>query len=190
MPDGREPSARLIGALAAVCIALFVWSYIGFALPFRAAAGGRDVLDIRIGGYDSADVVGMLEYLRDHPDAASILRSLHLGPELVLPALLAVLLFLLLRIARPGGSFFGRALPAIVIAALFFLPVLYAAADYAENVASLTLFPPATPSDGTVAFFVWLLPLLTRLKFAMLAIILILLARFTLLRSRSPDGEP
>jgi hypothetical protein len=71
---------------------------------------------------------------------------------------------------------------------LFFLPVLYGAADYAENIAGLLLFPPASPSDSTIATLTHLLPILVRLKFAALAISVILVIRFAVLRG--PPSHP
>jgi hypothetical protein len=94
-----------------------------------------------------------------------------------------------LRLAKPGGTFFGKPIPAAVIAAIFFLPVLYGLTDYAENIAGLLLYPPAEPSDGTVTLLSGLLPLLVRLKFATLAITLILLGRFALLRRHTSDDR-
>jgi hypothetical protein len=186
MPAGNGPKA-IVAGLAAASLAVFTWIYMGYVIPFRPAAAGREMLDVRISGYEAGDVLDMLQFLRTHPDAAAIQHSLYLGPELVFPALLTVLLILLLRLAQPGGSFFGRQIPPAVIAALFFLPVLYGAADYAENIAGLLLFPPASPSDGTIATLTHLLPILVRLKFAALAISVILLIRFAVLRN-PPSG--
>jgi hypothetical protein len=187
MQAHRGPSNRLVIGLAVLCLALLGWTYLGFVIPFRAAAAGRELLDVRISGYEAGDVLSMLDFLRGHPDAAAIQHSLYLGPELVFPALLTMLLILLLRLARPGGSFFGRQIPAAVISAIFLLPVLYGFADYAENIASLQLFPPSTPSDATVAALSHALPIFVRLKFAALAITIILFIRFAVLRN--PPSE-
>ena len=108
-----RPSAAFAVGLALFCAALFAWSYIGFVVPFRASSGGRELLDARMAGYDASDVIGMLQYLRDHPDAAAIQRGLYLGPELILPAAVALLLIVLLRFVGVGGSDFCRPVPAI-----------------------------------------------------------------------------
>jgi hypothetical protein len=194
MADGGQVHSRrsLEGAaviLAALSLVLFAWVYAGFVMAFRGAAAGQEMLDARIGGYDAIDVTGMVRYLRDHPDPAAILHSMYLGPELVFPLVLGGLLFCLLRLARPGGTFFGRTIPPAAVMAVFFLPAIYVLADYAENIAGLLLYPPAAPTDATVALLAGLLPVIVRLKFLSLAIIIILLARFAILRYLSADGS-
>jgi hypothetical protein len=183
--SGRKPSTAVAAILAALCAALFAWTYLGFVLPFRAAAAGRDMLDVRVAGYESGDVLDMLQFLRGHPDAVAIQHALYLGPELIFPALLGALLFLLMQKAEPGGFFFGRALPPGAVAVIFALPVLYTLVDYAENVAGLLLYPPASPSDGTISLLSVTLPILVRMKFALLVIIVIMLARFAAYRGLS-----
>jgi hypothetical protein len=188
MAAGRKPSMAVIAVLAVICLALFAWTYLGFVLPFRAAAAGREMLDARIAGYESGDVLEMLQFLRGHPDAAAIQHALYLGPELIFPALLAALLFLLMQWAEPGGFFFGRPIPPGAVAVIFLLPALYGLADYAENIAGLLLYPPATPSDRTIALLSNILPVLVRLKFLLLVIIIVMLARFAAYRHLSHDG--
>jgi hypothetical protein len=190
MLPGRKPLTKLTtvtAALAVLSVLLFAWTYFGFVLPFRAAAEGRDMLDVRIAGYESDDVLAMLRYLRGHPDAAAIQHLLYLGPELVFPAFLAAFLFLLMRQAEPGGFFFGRAIPPGAVAVISALPIFYAIVDYAENIAGLMLFPPADPSSGTISLLSAALPILVRLKFALLVIIVIMLARFVAHRHLSRD---
>lgn len=189
MQSGTKPLAGLTAALVALNLVLFAWIYTGFVLPFRGAAAGQEMLDARVGGYETSDVLEMKRYLGDHPDPAAILHSMYLGPELFFPLSLGVLLFCLLRLARPGGTFFGRPIPAAAIAVIFFLPFLYMLTDYAENIAGLMLYPPATPSDATVALFSTALPIIVRLKFASLVITIILLARFAILRYLSADDS-
>jgi hypothetical protein len=188
MQQDTRPSMRWIAGLAALCAALAAWTYVGFLLPFRAAAAGRDMLAVRIDGYSADDVVAMLEFLRSHPDAAAIQHGLYAGPALIFPVALTGLIILLLRWTEPGGVFFGRAIPPAVIAAIFFLPVLYALADYGETILGMLLFPPAEPSQKIVAVAAGILPILVRLKFVALAISVILLIRFAALGHRSaPD---
>ena len=50
---------------------------------------------------------------------------MYLGPELVFPLVLSGLLFCLLRLVGPGGTFFGRPIRPAVVALIFFLPIFY-----------------------------------------------------------------
>jgi len=188
--DGNVRSLQgLTAVLAALSLALFAWIYAGFVTAFRDAAAGQRMLDARVGGYEAEDVVAMVRYLKDHPDPAAILHSMYLGPELVFPLALGGLLFCLLRLVGPGGTFFGRPIQPPMIALIFCLPIVYGAMDYAENIAGLLLYPPATPSDGTVTLLSGLLPIIVRLKFLSLIITIILLARFAIFRYLSPGGS-
>ena len=168
-----------------MCVALSAWIYLGFVLPFRAASAGRDMLAIRVQGYDAGDVLDMLQFLRAHPDAAAIQHGFHAGPALIFPLVLTALLFQLLKRTQPGGAFFGRAIPPAVIAALFFLPVLYGLADYSETILGMLLFPPAMPSGPVTELATQALPILVRLKFVAIGVTIILLIRFAALRSRA-----
>jgi hypothetical protein len=188
MQPDRGPSMRLIAGLAALCLVLLAWAYLGFILPFRAASAGRDMLAVRIRGYEASDVLDMLQFLRAHPDAAAIQHGFYAGPALLLPVVLTAMLFLLLKRSQPGGAFFGRAIPPAVIAALFFLPILYGLADYGETILGMLLFPPTAPSQRTTAFALNALPILVRLKFVALVITIILLIRFAVLNRRHEQG--
>lgn len=178
----------LAAVLAALSLALFAWIYAGFVRAFSDAAAGQQMLDARVGGYERDDVIAMLRYLKDHPDPAAILHSMYLGPELIFPLVLGGLLFCLLRLIGPSGFFFGRPIPPGAATVIFYLPIFYAAVDYAENIAGLLLYPPAMPSDETVALLASVLPVLVRLKFLTLVVTVILLARFAIFRYLSPDG--
>ncbi|WFU09589.1 hypothetical protein QA646_01585 [Rhizobium sp. CB3090] len=120
MADRAQGNVRslqgLTAILAALSLALFAWIYAGFVRAFSDAAAGEQMLDARIGGYERGDVIAMLRYLKDHPDPAAILHSMYLGPELIFPLVLAGLLFCLLRLVGPGGTFFGKPIPPAVIA--------------------------------------------------------------------------
>ncbi|WP_267552865.1 hypothetical protein [Rhizobium rhizogenes] len=193
MDDRAQGNARslqgLAAILAALCLALFAWIQAGFVAAFSNAAAGQRMLDVRIEGYEQADVIAMLGYLKDHPDPAMILHSMYLGPELVFPLMLAGLLFCLLRLIGPGGFFFGRPIPPGATIFIFCLPILYGIVDYAENIAGLMLYPPAMPSDATVTLLSSALPIIVRLKFLTLIVIVILLARFAIFRYLSRDGS-
>jgi hypothetical protein len=173
-----------IAILAILCAMLAAWIYLGFVQPFRTASGGRDMLPLRLQGYDGSDVSGLAQFLQTHPDAVAIQHAFHAGPALVFPVLLAALLFLLLKRARPGGAFFGRTIPPAAIAALFLLPIVYGLAALGEVASALLLFPPATPSASTAAFITGLLPVVARVKLVALAVTVILLVRFAALGGR------
>ncbi|ENN88907.1 hypothetical protein RHSP_10708 [Rhizobium freirei PRF 81] len=193
MADRASGNVRSLGGLTAILavlsLALFAWIYAGFVRAFSDAAAGQQMLDARIGGYERDDVVAMLLYLKDHPDPAAILHSMYLGPELIFPLVLGGLLFCLMRLIGPGGFFFGRPIPPGATAVIFCLPIFYTIVDYAENIAGLILYPPATPSDATVSLLASLLPIVVRLKFLTLVVTVILLARFAIFRYLSPDGS-
>jgi hypothetical protein len=185
MQPDRRPRLQWIAILAILCALLAAWIYLGFVQPFRAASGGRDMLPLRLQGYDGSDVSGLLQFLQTHPDAVAVQHGFNAGPALVFPVLLAALLFLLLKRAQPGGSFFGRRIPPAAIAALFVLPAVYGLAALAEVGSALLLFPPATPSTSTTAFIIELLPVVARIKLVALAVTVILLIRFAALSGRS-----
>ncbi len=193
MADRAQGNARslqgLAAILAALSLALFAWIYAGFVRAFSETAAGQQMLDARIGGYERDDVVAMLGYLKDHPDPAGILHSMYLGPELIFPLVLGGLLFCLIRLIGPGGFFFGRPIPPGATAVIFCLPIFYTLIDYAENIAGLMLYPPATPSEATISLLASLLPIIVRLKFLTLVVTVILLARFAIFRYLSPDGS-
>ena len=177
-----------IAGLAAVCAALATWIYLGFVLPFRAVAAGREMLAMRIEGYESADVYAALEFLRGHPDAANIQHALSFGPALVFAVASAALLFLVLKWVKPGGIFFGRPIPPAGVMAMFCLPILYGLAGCGETVLGMLIFPPAMPSERTITLAADVMPVLAKLKFLTLAVTAILLLRFVLL-SRRPEQD-
>jgi len=193
MADRAQGNVRslqgLAAILAALCLALFAWIQASFVTAFSNAAAGQRMLDVRIEGYEQADVIAMLRYLKDHPAPAEILHSMYLGPELVFPLMLAGLLFCLLRLIGPGGAFFGRPIPPGATTVIFCLPIFYGVVDYAEDIAGLMLYPPAMPSDSTVTLLSSALPIIVRLKFLTLLVIVILLARFAIFRYLSRDGS-
>ena len=63
---------------------------------------------------------------------------------------------------------------------LLTLPIAYVFIDYAENIVSLMLFPPALPAPGTANVLAEALAWLTRLKFVALVIAGILILRLAL----------
>ncbi|WFR95884.1 hypothetical protein [Rhizobium tumorigenes] len=167
-------------------MALAAWIYMVFVLPFRAAAAGRNPLSLRVQGYESGDVLDMLQFLRSHPDAAAIQHGLDTGPALVFAVASTALLFLLLKLVKPGGIFFGRPIPPAGVTLLFSLPILYGLVACGETILAILVFPPALPSEQSLAFAAVVMPVLGRLKFLTLVVAIILLIRFAVL-SRQPE---
>jgi hypothetical protein len=172
----------MIGLLAILCIAAFGWALFGFVLPFQHETG-RAMLDSYVAGYDEATVAAMQSLLKDNAAAYGILRSMYLGPELVLPALLAMLLLSLILKLETTGRYFGKPVHPALVKAVLALPLIYAFSDYAENVSSLIAFG-GSPSSTTA---VTILPWLTKLKFASLAVTVIAIIRFALIRFGPKD---
>lgn len=160
------------GVLSAV---LLVWMNLGFASRFADLTGGRAMpdLDIESTGQGMQSLRTLLE---GRPDAAELLRDMHLGPDLVLPASLCLFVVLLMRRVAPGAGLYGRSAERL-LPALLALPIAYGIVDYAENVVSLMLFPPSSPTPGTAGLLAEALSWLTRLKFAALVISGILVLR-------------
>jgi hypothetical protein len=110
---------------------------------------------------------------------------MYFGPELIFPALLTALLFLALLRLGPLDAWFGRSLQPLIGKAIYLLPFVYGIADYGENISSLFAF-----GDGSSAgLAAQLLPWMTRLKFASLAISFIVLARLAIARWLSPGQD-
>jgi hypothetical protein len=110
---------------------------------------------------------------------------MYFGPELIFPALLTALLFLAFLKLGPVGSWFGQSVHPLVGKAVYLLPFIYGIADYGENISSLIAFGDGASSGLATQ----LLPWMTRLKFASLAICFILIARLAVMRwlsSREP----
>ena len=182
MTAGSRIPLRIIGLLAILCVAAFGWALFGFVLPFQHETG-RAMLDTYVAGYDEATVAAMQSLLKDNAAAYGILRSMYLGPELVLPALLAMLLLSLILKLETTGRYFGKPVHPALVKAVLALPLIYAFSDYAENISSLIAFG-GSPSSTTA---VTILPWLTKLKFASLAVTVIAIIRFALIRFGPKD---
>lgn len=140
------------------------------------------ILDFRLEGYEQADVLKLVEAVKQAPEAATILRSLHLGPDLFFPAAFAVLALMLIARFAPGSVVFHKPMTGWRLAIALAAPLLYAVSDYAENIFSLMLFSPAAPDADRAADLVRWLPLATRMKAMFFFISLILALRFVLFR--------
>lgn len=173
MPGPRN--APLLWASGALSVGLLAWMNLGFALPFAGLTGGRAMPDLDIEGTGQG-LLALKSLLETRPEAAELLRAMHLGPDLLLPASLAVFLFLLTRQVATGASLYGRPAERL-LPVLLALPTAYVLVDYLENITSLMLFPPATPAPATASLMADALSWLTRLKFAALVISAILVLR-------------
>ncbi|RKE86032.1 hypothetical protein [Rhizobium sp. AG855] len=175
---GRLPGPRqapLLWASGAVSALLLVWMNLGFVGAFAELTGGRAMPDLDIDS-TAQSLIDLKLLLEARPEAADMLRNMHLGPDLLLPAVLGLVLALLLRRVAPGARLYGRPAERL-LPALLTMPVVYVAADYAENIASILLFPPSLPEDATASLLATAIVWLTRLKFAALVISGILVLR-------------
>lgn len=170
--------APLLWGSGILSAGLLAWMHIGFVRPFAGLTGGRPMPDLDIESIGQG-LLALKSLLEARPEAAELLRAMHLGPDLLLPAVLGLFLFLLMRRAAIGASLYGRPAERL-LSALTALPVAYVAVDYAENILSLMLFPPAMPAPGTANLWAEAISWLTRLKFAALVISAILVLRLAL----------
>lgn len=120
--------------------------------------------------------------LASKPEAAAVLRSMHLYPDMLLPAVLTVFLVLIIRRLTPGAIVYRRAAETLLPAFLV-LPILYGLSDYVENAASLMLFPPASPAPGTLGTLADILFWATRIKYLAATIAGLVVLRLILARA-------
>lgn len=173
-----SPFWIVVGFLIATCIGLLL--HMGLViLPHFSELTRLTVPDARLAGYEAADVSVVLEALRQSPEAASLLRGLHLIPDMIFPAAFTLLALMLLARFAPGVTVFHKPLAGYRLWIVLAMPVLYAVCDYAENSISLMLFPPAMPSPESVERLQGILPLTTRAKGMFFFITLIFMIRFS-----------
>ncbi|MGR8959677.1 hypothetical protein [Rhizobium leguminosarum] len=184
MKAGSRIPLWIVALLAALCLAVLAWTTFGFVVPFKHETG-QAVLDTYFAGYDESAVFHMQKLLDENETATRLLRAMYFGPELIFPALLTALLFLAFLKLGPGGAWFGLSAHPLVGKAVYLLPFIYGIADYGENISSLIAFGDGTPSGLATL----LLPWMTRLKFASLAICFILIARLAIARWLSPRQD-
>lgn len=185
MNAGSRIPLWIIALLAAICLGVLAWTTFGFVVPFKHETG-QAVLDIYFAGYDELTVGRMQRLLGENEIANNLLRAMYAGPELIFPALLTALLLLVLIKLRPGGSYFNRPIRPFFAKLIYALPFIYGLADYGENVSSLIAFGDSAWADQAAQ----LLPWMTRLKFSSLAICLVVIIRFAVVRAmRGQEGE-
>ncbi|MBX5090682.1 hypothetical protein [Rhizobium lentis] len=177
MKAGSGIPLWVVALLAALCLGVLAWTTFGFVAPFKHETG-QAVLDTYFAGYDESAVFHMQKLLDENETAAKLLSAMYFGPELIFPALLTALLFPVFFRLGPVGSWFGRPLHPLIAKAIYLLPFIYGISDYGENISSLIAF-----SEGTSAgLAMHLLPWMTRLKFASLAICFIVATRLAIAR--------
>lgn len=184
MKAGSAIPLWVVALLAALCLAVLAWTTFGFVVPFKHETG-QAVLDTYFAGYDESAVFHMQKLLDENETATRLLRAMYFGPELIFPALLTALLFLVFVKLGPVGSWFGRSLHPLVAKAVYLLPFIYGIADYGENISSLIAFG----DGGSASLAKYLLPWMTRLKFASLAVCFIAAARLVIARWLSPGED-
>lgn len=178
MSAGSRIPLWIIALLAALCLVVLAWTTFGFVVPFEHETG-QFVLDSYFAGYDRSAVFHMQRLLDENEAASRLLRAMYWGPELIFPALLTALLLAVFMKLGPAETWFGRPVSGFLGRAIYVLPFIYGFADYAENLFSLAAFGDNGTAGG---FAVQILPWMTRLKFASLAISVILILRSALLR--------
>lgn len=181
MKAGSGIPLWIVALLAALCLAVLAWTTFGFVVPFKHETG-QAMLDTYFAGYDESAVFHMQALLDDNETATKLLRAMYFGPELVFPALLTALLFLAFVKLGPVASWFSRPVHPLVGKAIYLLPFIYGIADYSENISSLIAFG----GGASASLATHLLPWMTRLKFASLAICFIFIARLAIGRWLSP----
>ena len=177
MKAGSAIPLWIIALLAALCLVVLGWTTFGYTVPFEHETG-QAMLDTYFSGYDVSAVFHMQTLLDQNETANRILRAMYFGPELLFPALLTALLFLIFLRLGPIETWRGKQAPRLLGRITYVLPFIYGFADYAENISSLVAF-----SDSSAAgFAAQILPWMTKLKFASLAVCAILIVRGALLR--------
>ncbi len=175
-------SRKVIGLLLALSGALLAWMYFGLDPEFQRLSGAGGFFDARLAGYDAEAVVAMGTALADpaRAEARDLLRFMYLGPDLVLPLAVTLALCLLLRGFAPGAVLYGRRLEARHARLLCLLPLAYGIMDYAENIGFLVYFPPATPGPWLALNLPDILPWISRVKFTLLAVSILLVLRLAI----------
>jgi hypothetical protein len=171
----RDPALWLTGLTSAALLALM---NLREAPLFASLSMGRTIPDSDLAATPD-NLMALQSYLAGKPETAGVLRSMHLYPDMVLPAVLTVFLFLIIRRLAQGATVYGR--PAEKLLSIFLaVPILYGLADYAENALSLAFFPPASPSPALSALLANALFWATRLKFLAVSISAIIVLRLAL----------
>jgi hypothetical protein len=170
-----------VALLAAVCLGVFLWMLFGYILPFSGLTH-TTMLEARLGRYTSGDIDAMRGLLERRPDARDLLVAMHRGPELILPLVLAGLLFAVLLKLRFAGRFFNRPMHPCLIVAVYALPFIYGFSDYLENILTINLFGGGPEWSVSEAILPWA----SSVKFTSFTICLIVILRFAVYRLVPP----
>jgi hypothetical protein len=177
MKAGSAIPLWIIALLAALCLIVLGWTTFGYTMPFEHETG-QAVLDTYFAGYDGSAVFHMQTLLDQNETASGILRAMYFGPELIFPALLTALLLLIFLRLGPIETWRGRQAPRLLGRIPYILPFVYGLADYGENISSLIAFS----DSGAAGMAAQILPWMTKLKFASLAVCAILIIRGAILQ--------
>ncbi|MCD2172761.1 hypothetical protein [Rhizobium sp. C4] len=172
-----DPWLWLAGLVSA---ALLLVMNLRDAAQFAALTHGRTIPDSDISSTGES-LLALKDYLATKPEAAEVLRTMHLQADLVLPAALTIFLLLLIRRLVPGAIVYGRPAESL-LAVMMVFPILYGLADYSENVIGLLLFPPSSPTAASAALLADALSWATRLKFLAATIAGVIIARLLIAR--------
>lgn len=180
---------KVILLLLALSGALLAWMFFGLDPEFQRLSGAGGFLDARLSGYEADAVQGLQSALADpaRAEARDLLQLMYLGPDLVLPFVLTLSLCLILRGHAPGVVLYGRRLDVRHAWLLCLVPVAYGVFDYLENFGFLSYFPPAEPGPWLAETLPQILPWVTRVKFVLLFVSLLLALRVTVFSGRSED---
>ncbi len=173
-------SAPWLWLTGLVSASLLLFMNLRDAALFASLTQGRSMPDQDFSSTRES-LLALKDYLATRPEAANVLRAMHLEADLVLPAVLTVFLILLIRRLAPGAVVYGRPAQNLLPMMMIF-PLLYGFADYSENALGLMLFPPASPSPATAALIADALSWATRLKFLAMTIAGVTVARLTIAR--------
>lgn len=177
----RDPWLWATGLLAAVLLA---YLNLHDARLFASLTMNRTIPDSDLQA-SPASLLALRDYLATRPEAADVLRSMHLYPDLLLPAVLTTFLALLIRRLTPGAVVFRR--PAeMLLPGFLVIPLVYGLADYVENAVSLMFFPPATPTTALAGTLAVLLFWATRVKFLAATVAALIILRLIMARSTTP----
>lgn len=150
---------------------------------FAALTMGRTIPDGDLNATPES-LIALKLYLESRPEAADLLRTMHLVPDMALPAVLTLFLILSIRRLAQGAIVYRR--PAHTLLGIFLaVPLLYGLADFVENGLSLALFPPAEPSPSLAAMLANALFWATRLKMLSLSISALIVIRLMAARHRA-----
>ena len=176
---GRDRPLWLTGLVSAC---LLVYMNVHDAVQFASLTNGRDFPGSDLSATPES-ILALRDLLIARPDAAAVMHTLHLYPDMVLPAALTAFLVLLIRRLSAGALIYRRRAETL-LPILLTIPLLYGVFDYTENTLCFLLFPPASPAPENLQQLAQGLYWATRLKFLFVTISFLLAARLALAHTR------